>query len=576
MSTHLRRRLPLLAALLVAVASLLVLRLLHVQVVRGADLRRQAVGERVHPLIPPSPPRGLIYDRDGFSLTVNEPRYAIEAYPRFVEDDEVGFVAERLAPILHLPAQVISTTLGSDVSYVSLEPFATEQEGEAVRRMGLDGVGARLRWIRRYPNGPLAAHLLGFVSGSGEGFYGLEGCYDRVLSPRAPQWEGEIGPSGRWPLPQEEGTVPTPLAGADLVLTLDLGVQAVVEQELGRALEDSAAESGAIIVMDPRSGAVLAMANLPAFDPNRYERYAYWGREDVFMNPAIAVQYEPGSVFKIVTVAAALDSGAITPAFTYVDGGEIEVGGQLYKNWDERAYGERDLPDLLGYSLNVGAIQLAVQMGPDVFYRYVRAFGFDQPTGVDLQGEVAGEVRMPGDLEWHDSDLGANAFGQGLATTLLQMTSAVAAVANGGRLMRPYLAAEQLLPDGSVVESDPVMRGQPISPQTAAALTEILAQAVEQHIPQCQVPGYRVAGKTGTAQIPVPGGYDPLWTTASFVGFGPVREPQLVILVWLYRPRTSPWGSETAAPVFQRLASRLFPMLGIPPDDLGEGNADTG
>jgi cell division protein FtsI (penicillin-binding protein 3) len=551
MSAHLRR-LSFLIALLVAVAAVLVLRLLHVQVVQGANLRQRAVEERVHQLVPPEPPRGLIYDRDGFSLTVNEPRYAIEANPPFVEPGEVGFVAERLAPVLHLPSRVISTVLASDVSYVSLEPFATAQEGEAVQEMGLDGVGAHLRWIRRYPNGSLAAHLLGFVSRSGEGFYGLEGCYDRLLRPLVSEWEGEAGPLGLWPLPHEEGAVPPPLPGADLVLTLDLGVQTVVEQELTRALEEFGAEGGTVIVMDPHSGAVLAMASLPVFDPNRYERYIYWGQEEIFLSPAIGARYEPGSVFKIITVAAALDSGTVTSAATYVDAGEIEVGGRIYTNWDDKPYGERDLPDLLGHSLNVGAVWLAVQMGPDVFYRYVRAFGFGQPTGVDLQGEAAGEVRVPSDLDWHDSDLGANAFGQGLAVTPLQMISAVAAVANEGRLMRPHLVLRQILPDGSVVESRPVVRGQPISAQTARTVAEIMAQAVERRMPRCQVPGYRIAGKTGTAQIPVPGGYDPVWTIASFVGFGPVQDPKLVILVRLDRPHTS--------------ASRLFPMLGVPPE----------
>jgi cell division protein FtsI/penicillin-binding protein 2 len=318
--------------------------------------------------------------------------------------------------------------------------------------------------------------------------------------------------------------------------------------------------------MDPRTGEILAMASQPAYDPDRHEWYIYRGQEGIFLSPAVGAPYEPGSVFKIVTVAAALDSGTITPIYTYVDTGQIEVGGRVFTNWDGKAYGERDLVDMLGLSLNVGTVGLAAQMGPDTFYRYVRAFGFGRPTEVDLQGENAGHVRVPDDLDWRDSDLGANAFGQGLTVTPIQMISAAAAVANDGRLMRPYLVARQLQSNGDVVESRPVVRGQPIRPQTARTLTEILAQAVERHLPQALVPGYRVAGKTGTAQIPIPGGYDPTWTIASFVGFGPVRDPQLVILVRLDRPQASPWASDTAALVFQRLASRLFPMLGIPPD----------
>ena len=563
MAPYLRLRMRFLVTLLVGAALMLTFRLVHVQIALGEELRQRAQAERERQLVLPEPRWGEIYDRDGFSLAVDEPRYAIEANPPFVKN--VPFAAERLAAVLQVSSETLEQVLSEDVTWVSLEPFATVQQGEAVQQLGLDGVDARLRWVRWYPQGARAAHVLGFVSRGGEGFYGLEGYYDRVLRPRAAVWEGETGPSGRWPLPQEEGTVPPPVGGNDLVLTLDLAVQAVVEEELAWGVERFGAEGGTVIVMDPRSGAVLAMASLPSFDPNLYDRYIFWGEEDRFLSPAVGTQYEPGSVFKIVTVAAALDSGRVAPQSTYVDTGQIEVGGRVYANWDGKAYGEQDLVGLLGHSLNVGAVWLALQMGPEPFYRYVRAFGFGQPTGIDLQGEAIGQVRVPGDLDWHDSDLGANSFGQGLAATPIQMASAVAAVANGGRLMRPYLVARQVLPDGGVVESRPVVRGQPISPETARAVTEFLAQAVERWVPQAHVPGYRIAGKTGTSQIPIPGGYDPRWTIASFVGYGPVEEPQLLILVRLDRPRVSPWGSETAAVVFSRLATRLFPMLGIAP-----------
>lgn len=246
MSAYLRRRLTFLVAILVVVAGLLALRLIHVQIVRGADLRRQARMERIHRLVLPEPSWGLIYDRDGFMLVANEPRYMIEANPPYIDAEDVDFVAERLAPILHVPSETISMVLSQEVSWVSLEPFATMQEGEAVQRLGLDGLDARLRWVRRYPHGALAAHVLGFVSRGGGGFYGLEGYYDRVLRPEVPVWQGETGPTGRWPLPQEDGAVPPPLSGNDLVLTLDLAVQAVVEEELARALEEFGAESGTV------------------------------------------------------------------------------------------------------------------------------------------------------------------------------------------------------------------------------------------------------------------------------------------------------------------------------------------
>jgi cell division protein FtsI/penicillin-binding protein 2 len=562
----LRRRLVFIGIILSIAAAVLCLRLIRVQIVQGADLRQQAQENRERLLLIPEAPRGLIHDRNGFPLVVNEPRYAVEANPPFIRN--MDRTIERLVPLLGLPGEALAVPLESGSSWVSLEPYATMQVGEAIEQLGIDGVTARRRWVRRYPHNTLAAHLLGFVSRDGQGYYGLEGYYDRFLQSNMPEWVGETSPSGRWPLPQEEGTVAPPFSGTDLVLTIDIGVQSLVEIELARALAEYGARGGTIIVMDPRTGAILALASQPAFDPNRYERYIYADREEIFMSPAFGAQYEPGSVFKIITMAAALNSGTVTSRTTYVDAGQIELGGRVFTNWDQNAYGERDMIDLLGQSLNVGAVWLAIQMGPDTFYQYLRGFGFGQPAGLDLQGEASGRLRVPDDLDWHDSDLGTNSFGQGLAVTPVQMVSAVAAVANGGRLMRPYVVAQQILPDGTVIESQPVVRGQPISEETADELVEVLAQAIERRIPQVQVPGYRVAGKTGTAQIPIPGGYDPEETIASFVGFGPVRDPQLVVLVRLDRPQASPWGTQTAAPVFQRLASQLFPMLGIVPDDL--------
>ncbi len=467
-------------------------------------------------------------------------------------------MAEILSPILQIPARTLSATMAYTSQGVILAPYVSWEQGEAVKQLKLSGVWASLRWLRRYPHGTLAAQLLGFTAYSGEGFYGLEGYYDRALRPQTVKVVTEADLSGMQPLPQEEGQIPIPQRGNHLVLTVDLAVQMAAEEELARGLKEFGAESGLVIVMDPRTGAILALAVQPSFDPNDYQRYLNEEQEEAFLDPAVNTQYEPGSIFKIITLAGALDSGAVSPQEKYVDTGWTEVGGQVIQNWDGKAYGEQDLVGLMGHSLNVGAAWLATKMGPGTFYRYVRAFGFGQPTGVDLQGEVAGVVHMPGDLDWYDSYLGANAYGQGIAVTPMQMAAAVAAVANGGRLMRPYVVARQIRPDGSVLESRPVVRGEPIAPETARAVSEILAQAVEQYMPQATVPGYRVAGKTGTAQIPVPGGYDPRGTVASFVGYGPVEDPRLLILVRLDRPRTSPWASQTAAVLFQRLAQRLL------------------
>jgi cell division protein FtsI/penicillin-binding protein 2 len=317
--------------------------------------------------------------------------------------------------------------------------------------------------------------------------------------------------------------------------------------------------------MDPRTFGLLAVASFPSYDPERYIDYVQMDRPP-FEDPALSKQYEPGSVFKVLIVAAAIDAGLVSPDTVYNDQGWIEVGGRVIQNATRRAYGQQTVTGLLVKSLNVGAAWLSTQMGPDVLYRYLQAFGIGRLTGVDLASEVPGQLWLPGDLEhWHDSNLGTNSFGQGLAVTPMQMIAAIATVANDGTRLRPHIAARRVSHDGTVYRYEPVTEAQVVSPATARLVTEMMVQVVDEGVPKAQVPGYRVAGKTGTAEIPIPGGYDPEGTIASFVGFGPVPNPKIVILVRLDRPQTSPWGSQTAAPSFQRLASKLFVVLGIPP-----------
>jgi cell division protein FtsI/penicillin-binding protein 2 len=318
--------------------------------------------------------------------------------------------------------------------------------------------------------------------------------------------------------------------------------------------------------MEPKTFGILALASWPAYDP---ARYADLVQEDPppFEDPAVSKQYEPGSVFKVVTVAAALDAGIVTPETAYYDPGWIEVGGQAVWNAPGQEPGHRSVTEILIESRNVGAAWLSTQMGPDIFYRYVQDFGVGQATQVDLAGEVTGQLWLPDDIEhWHPSNLGTNAFGQGVAVTPLQMVTAMATVANDGARMRPHIVGRRIASNGTVSVFHPVLEKQVISSQIAHTLTEMLVQVVERGATRAQVEGYRVAGKTGTAQIPIPGGYDPEGTIATFIGFGPVPDPELVILIKLDRPDSSPWASQTAAVAFQRLASRLFVVLGIPPE----------
>ena len=345
------------------------------------------------------------------------------------------------------------------------------------------------------------------------------------------------------------------------MLTIDRTVQYFVERELADAVLRYQAESGTVVVLDPKTGAVLAMASWPTYDPNHFVE----ADPKLFPDPAVSEQYEPGSVFKVITLAAGLDSGVITPDTTIYDGGVIEVGGRTIYNWDRQPHGTVNMTTVLAKSLNVGASQVAVMLGKERFYTYVRRFGFGRITEVDLDSEGPGTLKIPGDPDWHESDLGTNSFGQGIAVTPLQMAVAVAAIANDGLLMKPYVV-QQIIEDDQVRSVQPTVVRRAVLAPTAHTLTQMMTVAVEQEIPLAQVPGYRVAGKTGTAQIPVPGGYHPTLTVASFVGYLPADDPAFVILVVIHKPQTSPWGSQVAAPVFARIARQLVNLFDVPPD----------
>jgi len=558
-----RRRLQLVSTLLIGLVLVIVAQLAQVQIVDHDFYEDWAREQRERPIALADPPRGVIRDRSGHLLAGNAVMYSIEADTAYVVD--VPAAAAMLGPLLHMPVAHVEQLLRHDAPWIRIMSPVSKEVGEQVAALGLQGITVKPLWVREYPEGWLAAHVLGFCNAAGEGFYGVEGFHDELLRPRLVEWEGPVDLANEQ-VPWIAAPVALPQPGVELVLTLDRTIQALVEEELTRSVQEYQAEGGTIIVMHPRTFEILALASQPGYDPGRYNDF-YTLDPLPFEDPAVSQQYEPGSVFKVLTVAAALDAGLVSPETTYYDQGWIEVGGVVIANAFREANHEHTVADIMIHSLNVGAAWLSTRMGADTFYRYLLAFGIGRPTGVDLAGEIAGQLWLPDDYEeWHDSNLGTNAFGQGLAVTPLQMITAVATVANDGARLRPHVVARRVAPDGAVSTFRPVVEAQVISPQTARLVTEMMVRTVEEGVHQARVGGYRVAGKTGTAQIPIPGGYDKEATIASFVGFGPAHDPQFVILVKLDRPKTSPWASETAAPTFRRLASRLFVILDIPPD----------
>jgi cell division protein FtsI/penicillin-binding protein 2 len=319
--------------------------------------------------------------------------------------------------------------------------------------------------------------------------------------------------------------------------------------------------------MDPRNGEILAMAAYPGLDPNHYEPWLVRAEEDeAGITPSVAAQYEPGSTFKVLTMAAALSSGAVRPDDVFVDTGVIEVGGVPIRNWDFGAWGPQTMIGCMQYSLNVCLAYVASQkLTAAPFYSYLTEFGVGQLTGIDLAGEVAGQLRTPRHPEWTESDLGTNAFGQGVSVTPIQLITAASAIANGGAMVQPHVVREVASPQGTY-RPKAVVLGRPITPEAAQTLTQMLALSLEGETRRATIVGYQLAGKTGTAQIPGEKGYDPKWTIASFLGWGPVEDPRFIVLVRLDKPKSSPWGSVVAAPVFQEVVERLVVLLELPPN----------
>ncbi len=549
MNSSQKRRMWIIVGVLVFAALIIVGRLVAFQVVQGPEWAERA-GDQV--LVIAKPDRGTIYDRNGAVLAANTADYQIGVSPRLVTESEE--MATALAPILQQSRYEILGILQSDQSFALLSGRVSAEVADLVRALPYDGLQIDPLPRRFYPQGNMLCHTLGYVDFDGNGGSGVEGYYQRELAGEAASALINISP-----LTSQQSVIAH--EGADLVLTIDRSLQHTVETHLQHALEEYRAVSGSIIVMDPQTGAILAMAAAPCYSPAEF----YDTDSKLLLNPAVSQQHEPGSVMKLVTMAAALDSGVVTPQSTYYDAGVLEVGGHKTYNWDRSAPGTTDMTTLLSRSLNVGAATLATMMGPDVYYDYLQKFGFGRPTGVDLMSEAAGTMPLPGDELWTESFVATNAYGQSIAVTPLQMITAVSALANNGTMMQPYIVQEIHGENGTFVH-EPTILGRPISPEIAAQVTAMATTAVTREVYEAQIEGYTIAGKTGTAQIAENGIYLPDDVIGSFIGWLPAENPEIIVYVKLDRPQTAPWGSQTAAPAFAELANELVVMLDIPPD----------
>ncbi|HEY8487182.1 MAG TPA: penicillin-binding transpeptidase domain-containing protein [Limnochordales bacterium] len=537
------------------------LRLFYLQVVRHGYYARLAWEQRLRPL-PVEPRRGTIYDRSGRKLAISVSADAVYAVPSEVRDPVQ--TARRLAEVLGRPAEEIEERLRQKTATVWVERRVTPEQGAAVRALRLPGVGVVERPQRSYPAGSLAAHVLGITGIDNQGLEGLELYYDEYLRGVPGRVEQERDAAGR-EIPGGISRYVAPQDGYDLVLTIDQVLQYRAERELERVVSETQADFGIFVGVEPSTGEILAMAVYPSFDPNRYQDFP----PELRRNRAVTDQFEPGSTFKIGTGAAALETGVVSPEDRFFDPGFVAIGGGVVRCWRPGGHGSQSFVEATENSCNpVFAIVAAQRLGPQVFYRFIRAFGFGERLGVDFPGEAPGYVPAPGTVVHGEVLRWANiGFGQGVAVTPLQLAMAAATIANGGVLMRPHLVREIRSPDGRVVRRfEPVALRRVLSASTAQAFSRILRSVVVNGSGRrAEVEGYRVAGKTGTAQIPRPtGGYGDD-TMASFVGFAPVDDPRMVGLVMIYRLKVQPrWGGTWAAPAFAQVMGDALAYLRVP------------
>lgn len=541
--------------------------------------------------------RGRIY-ASGSALVTNEEAYLVSVDPQRIEDPRAA--AERIAPILleddrffsynplssellnppdgaSDPEQLLTEKLTvllskKDKRWVSVAHKIPVRLMEKLRALRIPGLGFEPDPRRFYPEGLLASALLGFVAsdadGEDKGYNGLEGYYNGDLRGKAGKLAQEYSTAGE-PILVGDSSSLVPQDGADLFLTIDRGIQAILERKIKEGVKRFGARSGSFVVLEPKTGKVLAVGNYPNFDPGNFNPFSLPDKKTSedrweFRNLTIASTYEPGSIMKGVTLAAALDSGKINPSWTFVDSGLLRMGDSTINTWDGKHWGKQNLSQLLQKSNNVGAAKVALATGRETLRSYVLNFGFGSRLGIDLEGEEAGLVKRLKD--WRKVDLATVGFGQGIGVTPLQMANAYAAIANGGILMKPYVVEKIIDRNGREVSFSPQPIRRIISPETSEVVTELLRSAVEGgEASILRNIRYRLAGKTGTAEIPVKGHYDPNKSNTTFVGF-PLKDRSFVMLIRLEEPSASTYSATTVVPLWVETFKQIAPLFGIRPD----------
>jgi cell division protein FtsI (penicillin-binding protein 3) len=578
-------------ALLVVMALLIArigVQLGDIQLVRHNELRQRARNE-IDQNITLQPNRGVIRDRKGNVLSLDVQFQSLFVQPHLIDPKEAPKMALVLSGLLGVPAGKIQEALtNTDYQWRTVKRWLAPEIADRVvaLQQAEPEIWQGLQFVyeprRVYPQSTFAAQVLGAVNFEGVGISGVEGYYDTILKGSTGVITAEVDAARQpiWIAPQE--TRPA-TDGYDLDLTIDPLIQHTIETELKKAIEAHDADSGTIIVLDVKTGAIRGMASFPTFDPNHYNDYS----EELYnRNPAISDLYEPGSTFKIATVSIGLDAGAFTPETTVDDPGSVFRYGWTLSNWNGGGNGALTPARVLYYSSNVGALQLGELTGVETFYKKVADLGYGRPTGVDMAGESIGLVADPNAPDFSPLSFNTNAYGQGIAVTPLQQVRMVATIGNDGALMKPYIV-ERRCHAGDCINTQPEKVGQPIKPEVARMVRTMLIDSANHYAPVVWapltgnsddtwlVPGYKVAAKTGTSTVPNgEGGFED-WTIGSVAGLVPAEQPRYAVLVKIDHPKDDIWGVSTAIPVYQAIAARLVTYERIAPDPALYGPGQT-
>lgn len=553
----------------VAVSIIILARLYSLQVIAYEKYKLSARNQRniYQELVPE---RGEIFLRDGdgsYPAAVNKEMQMAYAVPRDITDREK--TALLLASILEVDENLLKKKFSNDNDlFEIIKHKLSENEIAKINELDVSGIHLAPESFRYYPGSELAAQLVGFVGSDGEnqiGRYGIESYWEKELRGEAGSLNQEKDAAGRWISIIDREFKPAK-DGANLVLTINHPVQYEVEKILKESIEQHRADNGTIIVMEPDTGKILAMANYPSLDLNEYSK-----SEDmsVFLNQAVSFAYESGSVFKPITMAAGIDDRKVNPDTTFVDPGSVSVSGFTIKNSEGKSYGQQTMTQVLEQSINTGVIFVEKLLGNKKFAEYVERFGFGAKTGIELPAEIAGNTKNLTELN-RDSQFYTASFGQGITVTPIQLINAYAAIANGGVLMKPQIIEKIIRSDGTVEEVKPEEIRRVISEEAAGQVGKMLRSVVVNgHGKRADVPGYLVGGKTGTAQVAKAGakGYEEGLTIGSFAGFAPVDDPKFAVLVKIYDPKDVQWAESTAAPAFGKVMKFLLEYYKIKPTE---------